>query len=456
MHEHPILNHPPTLLKGFATALAGHADFPAAATDKATLCLQDFLACALATHHFPWVRQAFEVARTNSGQPGQTAAIVGTPFLVGPQDAAFANAVAGHSLVRDDMHVGSVSHLGVVVIPPVLALAARETVSGRQLLEAIICGYEAGARLGALLMDVETAKKLRPTGLIGAVAAAAAASRLCGLDATATANALGFASNYLTGLNAWAARGDDDMYFHPGIAARNGLTAMELARQGATSAPGSLDGAAGLFAALGKSLPESPALPFSGDPEILQVFFKQVPACNYAQTAAQAALGIRLVHGVEPTAIESVHIQVPRAATLYPGCDHPGPFSSILQARMSIHYNVAAVLLHGNFDDANYHDFDSAAIQALTARITLEEEASLTAAYPGRQGARVRVEVAGTSCEEALADVLSASTEEVGTRLQDIAETVLGVGRARELLACLQALPDSNGTSDITALLIQK
>ena len=45
-----------------------------------------------------------------------------------------------------------------------------------------------------------------------------------------TANALGFATNYITGLNEWAAWGSMDMYFHPGIAAKNGITAAEAAK----------------------------------------------------------------------------------------------------------------------------------------------------------------------------------------------------------------------------------
>ncbi|MDG1851559.1 MAG: MmgE/PrpD family protein, partial [Gammaproteobacteria bacterium] len=311
------------LCRQFADSLTGYKTYSAGAMVKAAYCVLDFLSCANATQHFSWVEQARQVAINNSGiEPGSStvaagcsgATLIGSTQQVSLQDAVFVNSVAGHSLVRDDMHLGSVSHLGVAVIPVALALAEQNKVSSKQLLEAIICGYEAGARLGAMLMDVETARTFRPTGLIGAFAAAATAAKLNNLDTEASANALGFATNYITGLNEWAAWGSDDMYFHPGIAARNGLTAAQLAQAGAQAAQGSLDGKAGLFAAFAKAVPTPPALPFSDpDEEILRVFFKQVPACNYAQTAAQVAVRVKTEHAIAADAITKVCINVPYA-----------------------------------------------------------------------------------------------------------------------------------------------
>ena len=149
-----------TLCQQMAISLVQQQEFSAATLGKAKFCLLDFLSCVHSTMHFPWVQQALAVARTNSSFETGGAQVFGTPYRVSVQDAAFVNAIAGHSLVRDDMHVGSVSHLGVVVIPAALALAESKQVDGRTLLEAIVCGYEAGGKLGSMLMDVETAKKI--------------------------------------------------------------------------------------------------------------------------------------------------------------------------------------------------------------------------------------------------------------------------------------------------------
>lgn len=432
------MNVADTLCYRFASALADHEHFSPAAMAKARLCLLDFLTTAFASQDFSWVRQARQVALANSATEKGGAPIIGTSVRVAIADAAFANAVAGHSLVRDDMHLGSVSHLGVVVIPTALALAEQYPVTEHGLLQAIICGYEAGCRLGNLLMDVETAKTFRPTGLIGAFAAAATGARLAGLDVDATGNALGFAANSITGLNEWAAWGSDDMYFHPGLAARNGITVMQLAREGAIAAGGALDGRAGLFAALGKPVPEYPPLPFADGEEILKVFFKQVPACNYAQTAAQAARRLREESTLDPAAITDVLVQVPYAAAHYPGCDYAGPFGSILQARMSIHFNVASALLHGDFDDSHYRDFASADILALASRVQLAVDDDLTAQYPASQGAAVSVTTSGgQTFKAALDDVIAAPAAEVEGRFRAAVEPVLGKASTSRLLSVI-------------------
>lgn len=449
---------PESLLSQFADALASPPGFSDEALAKARLCLLDFLTPTLCTAQFPWVQQARRVAISNSGADAGGAPIIGTSQRVSVQDAAFVNAIAGHSLVRDDMHVPSVSHLAVVVMPAALALAeqiqSREGVSGRRLLEAILCGYEAGGKLGGMLMDVETAKKFRPTGLIGSFAAAATGARLAELDAEKTAQALGFAANYITGLNEWAGQGSDDMYFHPGIATRNGITAMQLASEGARAAPGSLDGKAGLFSAFEKTPPSGAALPFKNEPEIMTVFFKQVPACNYAQTAAQAALKARIESGTAHRDISEVSVKVPYAAANYPGCDFPGPFSSILQARMSIQFNVASALVHGNFDDRNYHAFEDPAVTALTSKVALATGDKLTANYPARQGAIVSLLTQdGVTVESSLEDVVMAGEDEVRSRFRIAAIDCLGQERAASLEAAVDGLEKADSVRPLLNLL---
>ena len=80
-------------------------DFGPEVVAKAKLCLLDFLSCAFEAGQHPWSRQAVAIA-----QAGGTATIIGTSQLSSSADAAFANAVMGHGLVREDMHAASVAH----------------------------------------------------------------------------------------------------------------------------------------------------------------------------------------------------------------------------------------------------------------------------------------------------------------------------------------------------------
>ena len=108
------------------------------------------------------------------------------------------------------------------------------------------------------------------------------------------------------GLNEWPASGADDMFFHAGFAARNAVTAVELAELGAFASETALDGPAGLFAALRQSdrVSDRHAV-FRRTLEIFSVYHKPAPACNYAQTACQAALAIGMRQCSEITAVRS-------------------------------------------------------------------------------------------------------------------------------------------------------
>jgi 2-methylcitrate dehydratase PrpD len=333
-------------------------DLPASVVDKVKIGLLDFLSCVLEARSLPWGCQAIQMAsRAPSG-------------WMSTGDAAFVNATLGHGLVREDMHTGAVSHLGVVVYPTLLACSQRKAVTGQAFILAAACGYEIGASIGRALVDQEFVRFHRPTGTTGPIAGAVAGSLLLGLDEDAMVSAIGLAANTAGGLNEWPYCGGDEMFFHPGFAARNAVTAVELAELGARASETALDGRSGLFAALGRSDRVSAVRPFQdGAWEILSVYYKPAPACNYAQTACQAAMALS---GIRSKDIVKVDERCSAAAVAYPGCNYAGPFGRILQAKMSIHYCVAATLAQGKIAESNYHLLDNPEVLRLVSVMTVE------------------------------------------------------------------------------------
>ncbi len=383
--------------------------------EKVKIALLDFLSCAYEARDLPWGCQAIQRVSRDCAGP---ATVIGTPFRVPPGEAAFANATLGHGLVREDMHTGAVSHLGVVVFPSLLALAQRHRASGADFIVAAVCGYEIGAAVGRALMDREIVSRFRPTGITGPLAGAAAGSRLLGFSEEATVSALGFAANTTGGLNEWPFCGGDEMFFHPGFAARSAVTAVELAELGARASVTALDGRAGLFAGLDRAAKLPDVTPFSGRPfEILSVYHKPAPACNYAQTACQAALALS-AH-VESVQIAAITVKASAAAVGYPGCDFAGPFDRILQAKMSIQYCVAATLARRAIEEANYRVLSDAEIGRLAAVTKLETDAAFTAAYPHRQGAEVILTLRdGRTLRHRMDDLKPASPQEIRARFR--------------------------------------
>src|SRR5713101_7067362 len=252
-----------------------------AVLEKAKVCLIDMIGVAAQAADLPCSRQATGYA---AAMGGTQATLIGSAARASVADAAFANATMAHGLVQEDMHTPSVSHIGVVVWPALLALAEQERTTGIDFLLSGVVGYQVMGRLGQALITKDVARVFRPTGLIGAVGAAAAGARLARLSEDDTVSALALAANTAGGLNEWPHVGGDEMYFHAGMAARNGVTSVLLARAGARASESAFDGPAGLFVAFGGA-PRA-ALDLGGAWEILAVYHKPAPACNYADAGA--------------------------------------------------------------------------------------------------------------------------------------------------------------------------
>jgi 2-methylcitrate dehydratase PrpD len=440
-----------------AVAARGWRDLSPEVVAKAKLCVLDLLSSAFASRDLPWGRQAIGVARRNSGalQTGG-AGIIGTSGVVSVQDAAFANGVIGHGLVRDDMHVGSVSHLGTVLVPALLALAETTKVGGKDFLVALVAGYEIGGKVGRMILDSHVSKIFRPTGITGPIGAAAAGAKLLGLDADKTTVALALGANMAAGYNEWAATGGSEMWFHTGLAARGAVTAVQLAADGAYASRTAVDGEAGLLAAFHKDLAPAVPDPFQDRPEILAVFFKPVPACNFAQSSAQAAFRIAQRKKLRANDVERVTVRVTKAAALYPGCDVSGPFEHVLQAKMSIHYNVAAALRYGDFEERNYVPQQNPEVLTIATRTRIEVDDELTKAFPAKQGAEVIVQTrAGDELRERVADVVPTDEAGVRARFAAAADAALGLAaaaRLSELVDGLERLADAAELSRATRL----
>jgi 2-methylcitrate dehydratase PrpD len=372
---------------------------PPEAYAKARLALRDFLSCVFESKDLPQSLQA---------------------KAAGHGDLAFVSAVLGHGLVREDMHTASVSHLGIVVFPTLLKLAQTREVSGRDFFAAAVYGYEVGAAIGRALMDAETVRVFRPTGITGPLGAAVAGAMLLGLDEDECVNALGFAANATVGLNEWAQAGTDEMFFHVGFAARNAVTAVELAAAGARASETALDGKAGLFAALRRLDRVNDVHPFERALlEIMEVFHKPAGACNYAQTAIQAASQL----AIAGSDIKSARVRCTAAAINYPGCDSIGPYGSILQAKMSIQHGV------------------SVALGIEPSIIALEEDPKLTASYPAQQGAEVIATLNdGREVSKRLRDLTPASDHDVWARFEQSASAVAPFVAEEDFQALANAL----------------
>lgn len=431
-----------------ATALAREfrdiqcSDLPVRVVEKVKTCLFDMLVCTLQARRLSWGQQAEALAASTPG----ASTVIGSASRAALSEAVFANATMAHGLIQEDIHPPSSTHIGVVVLPALLGLAERERSCGADFVAATVVGYEVAGRLGRALIDKAMARRFRPTGLVGPLGAAAGAARLLELSHEETVSALGFGANCFGGLNEWPHAGGTEVFFHAGFAARNAVTGTLLARLGAKASASALDGRAGLLEAFGRAEHVDALSRAGADWEIMSVYQKPVPACNFVQTACQVALRLVQAERIDASAIKGVHVRLFDEAITYPGCDFAGPFSGVLQAKMSIQYAVASVLVRGEIGQRNFECVEDREIARIARATSLAADPEFQRAFPGKQGAEVALTLAdGRTVSHRLTDMIPPSAEEVVARFQTVAGQILGEARMRrasEMIASLETLDD--------------
>ena len=152
-------------------------------------------------------------------------------------EAAWINGVAAHALDYDDVALRG--HPSTVLVPAILAEAEALDASGLDMLVAYVAGYETWAELFRRDSGLLHKKGWHPTGLYGAVGAAAAVAKLHRLDANKAAIAVALGASQSAGL--MANFGTMTKPFHAGRAAHAGLMAARLAAAGFTAATDALE-----------------------------------------------------------------------------------------------------------------------------------------------------------------------------------------------------------------------
>ncbi|ETN46156.1 uncharacterized protein HMPREF1541_00340 [Cyphellophora europaea CBS 101466] len=422
--------------------------------EKAILALLDYLSSVSAGLQAPWAPQVTKYAKARGTGTSFTWA---TKDNVSAETAAFCNALLAHSAIRDDMHLPSNSHIGSMVISAALAVGQRDGVSGENTLKAIIAGYEMSALLGSSFQQTEGYNKhIRPSGSCGAFGAAAAAivANFQDYSEDVATNALAFAANMASGFNQWAWTGGVEIYTEMGTAASSGITAFDVAKAGLQCSEDVLEGKAGFFAAFDVgNTAKTKFLEWLSRSEIgrglIEVTFKPVPGCNYAQTpiavAMKASESYREKKSKDSSLkVEEIIVRSTSAAKNYPGCDNPAKkFDTVQQTKMSIQFGVSAILLYGAPSEELFKRFDDREITDLVAKcsVTPLDEFDQGMKTERRQPASVEVKLSdGSSIKEQLDDVPWVNAAGVKERFKAEMQTITSKGKGEDLMQSIISL----------------
>lgn len=307
-----------------------------------------------------------------------------------PVFAAMVNAAAAHVVEQDDVHNGSVFHPAAVVFPPALAVAQALGSSGRDLLVAAVAGYEVGIRVGEFLGRSHY-KIFHTTGTAGTLAAAVTTGRLLGLSPEAMLHALGSAGTQAAGLWEFLRDAADSKQLHTARAAANGIAAAYLAREGFTGARHILEGPQGMAAGMSRDADPTRLTDRLGTRWALaETSFKFHASCRHTHPAADALQQVLRDNHLAEDAIDRVVAHVHQGAI-----DVLGPVvdpRTVHQSKFSMGTVLGLIARKGR---AGLPEFDAAlddpAVAAFRARVTMELDPEVDAAYPQRWIGKVTV-----------------------------------------------------------------
>lgn len=281
---------------------------------------------------------------TETGGVAEAAVVNGRGARVPALHAAFANAIASHSVELDDVDILALYHFSPPVVAAALAAAERAGSTGAELLTAVVAGCEAMARLSDATNPSLRDRGFHTTPTVGVFGAAVAAGLLFRLDEERMTSALGLAGAQASGLM--------EMYgpsmqkrFNPGPAARNGVTAAIMAEMGFTGAATILDGQRGFCRAFSDKFDPEAMLRGLGTEFPIFIEYKAYSCARPIHNGIDCALDIRRQMGPDRVdGIRSITIRRHPAWAHYHQIPRPATHH---EAQVSMNYSVAVALREG-------------------------------------------------------------------------------------------------------------
>lgn len=425
--------------------------------------LKDQLALQVGCAQLPWSRQARRFLR--KPRPGSST-IVGEASTVDAADAAYINATYGHGFEYDD--VAGNGHPGCCVVPAALAVGEELGATLGQVAEAMVAGYEVYVRIGRLASPELVNQGWHPHAVLANFGAAAVAAKLHGLDAERARHALAIALSHASGTTEYTASGGSIKRVHAGIAVRNGIESVELARVGMTGPTRYLSGEKGFFRTFIRRAAEPEAAgSFSpGQPlRIRDTWFKAYCCCGAHHAYIDAMAGVRGRAGD----IVAVEAKVQAMTANLAGNAHAhqhGP-RNIEELQFGLPLQMALAVLGKGNGYATHRAFLEGALPLaadsdvvrFARRIVLQRSPELDERHPRNFVADVVIHYRDGTREHIFLDHAKGmptapfTPEEHRAKLDELTHEVIGQPQARRLFDLIDRLPSATPVGELTALL---
>jgi 2-methylcitrate dehydratase len=416
----------------------------------------DTLGCALGAFDAESCRMARAVAGRYRGE--SSARILGTLEPSSPEHAAFANGVMLRYLDFSDAYYMKSSGHPSDTLAPVLSLGEALHVDGRSAITAAVLGYEVFCNFSDVIEHEQGWDYVFQT----VVACAVASGKLLGLSEAQMAQAIALAITPNLALEQ-TRTGEISMWknYAAANAARNGIFAAVLAKEGITGPAEAMDGKWGLQSVVGK-FEWAPFGGRGGPFRVTQTHMKYYPAVVHSQSGIAAAL--ELHSQVDPAEIESIKVETYWVARRYADRAVPSWRPRTHEtAHLSVPFVLAAALLDGTITTETYSDARRAdpRLQALLDKMTVIENPDFTKAHPQKWPYRIELILRSGKPVVAHAEYFKGhaknpmSDAEVEAKYRELMAPVLQESQINQLLSTLwtmERLPDIGDVISLTGI----
>ena len=435
-----------------ATWLAGLRleDVPPRVLERAKLLTLDGLGCAIVGAKLPWSRTAVAAVARLEGAGNCT--LIGWDRKLSAPAAALLNGTFIQGFELDDYHPLAPLHSASLVLPSLLACSELEGgVSGAKFLLGAVAGFEVGPRVGMALHGAEMLSRGWHSGSVfGTHSAAAAASKILGLDAAQIEDALGLAGTQSCGLMA-AQYEAMSKRMHHGFSARNGLYAATLASGGYTGIKRVFEREYGGFLSTfgeGHSPDSSQVADRLGDRwETERIVVKPYAAMGGLHSPLDALFEIDAKRHLVADEIETIEVELSHAVFHHGWWEPERPLTPV-GAQMNVGYALAVAVIDGAAMVQQFapHRIDRDDVWSLIARVKVHHNEDFDQlGPPGRGQSRVRVSFKDGSQLEAyrfasrsMETLLSA--EEIVAKFRTLTEGLIETPRRDEIVRVVRSL----------------
>jgi aconitate decarboxylase len=327
---------------------------PAAALAAVKTFVADTLGVAVAGVRAPWRHQVLDMARGPGGNPEAT--VLGSGEKLPPVHAAMVNAYQIHAQEFDCVHEKAVVHPLAAVLSALLGWAERDGgISGARFARAVAAAVDVAVNLG--LCARAPMRFFRPANA-GGFGATVGLALLADLDGERLRDALGIYYGQCAGTMQAHVEASPQLAMQMGFAARNAVTAVELASRGMPGPHAPLSGAFGYFRLFDGEADPAPFAALGREWRIAELSHKPFPSGRATHGGIDGLQALIAEDGVEPEAVVAAHFRVPPLTARLvarPASETMTP----AYARLCLPYVAAVCLRHGT---VGLGDFTAAAM----------------------------------------------------------------------------------------------